>query len=157
MGDMHLGKTSLVKHSIKVTDPIPFKERYRIPSSMSEEVRKYLKEMLEIGTIKKSNSPLASAVTLVRKKDGGLRFYKDLRRLNAKNSKDAYAFPRIDKTLGLLEWGRTLFNHRSEIQDIGRLNQMKSSKPLRAFTAGPLCFYECDWMPFGLTIAPATF
>ena len=34
---------------------------------------------------------------------------------------------------------------------------MTDSKPLTAFTVGPLGFYECVWMPFGLTNAPATF
>ena len=29
MDDLELGKTSVVKHTIKVTDPTPFKERYR--------------------------------------------------------------------------------------------------------------------------------
>ena len=33
----------------------------------------------------------------------------------------------------------------------------EDSKPLTAFTVGPLRFYECIWMPFGLTNAPATF
>ena len=33
----------------------------------------------------------------------------------------------------------------------------EESKPLTAFTVGPLGFYECVQMPFGLTNAPATF
>ena len=33
----------------------------------------------------------------------------------------------------------------------------EASKPLAAFTVGPLGFYECVQMPFGLTNAPATF
>ena len=33
----------------------------------------------------------------------------------------------------------------------------EESKPLTAFTVGPLGFYECERMPFGLTNAPATF
>ena len=32
-----------------------------------------------------------------------------------------------------------------------------ASKPLTAFTVGPLGFYECVQMPFGLTNALATF
>ena len=55
---MDLGKTSLVKHSIKLTDDIPFKEHYWwIPQSMYEEVWECLKEMLEIGLILPSHSP----------------------------------------------------------------------------------------------------
>ena len=33
----------------------------------------------------------------------------------------------------------------------------EASKPLTAFTVGPLGFYECERMPFGLTNAPTTF
>ena len=33
----------------------------------------------------------------------------------------------------------------------------EESKPLTAFTVGPLGFYECKRMPFGLTNAPAMF
>ena len=33
----------------------------------------------------------------------------------------------------------------------------EESKPLTAFTVGPLGFYEYERMPFGLTNAPATF
>ena len=33
----------------------------------------------------------------------------------------------------------------------------EASKPLTAFTVGPLGFYECVQMPFGLTNALATF
>ena len=38
--DLDLGKTSIVKHSIKVNDPVPFKEQYRcIPPGMYDEVK----------------------------------------------------------------------------------------------------------------------
>ena len=42
----------------------------------------HIQEMLDIGAICKLHSPWVSAVVLVRKKDGGLRFYIDLRKLN---------------------------------------------------------------------------
>ena len=47
---------------------MPFKEMYRrIPPGQFEEVRKHLKEMLEVDAIRKLNSPWASAVVLLRK------------------------------------------------------------------------------------------
>ena len=52
LGDMDTGKTSVVKHSNKLTDPTPFKKRYiDIPPHQYEEVRKHLQEMLDIGGI----------------------------------------------------------------------------------------------------------
>ena len=98
-----MGKTDLVKHVIKLDNYVPFKEWYqRIPPHQYEEVRKHLNEMLEIGAIQKSNSPWASAVVLVRKKDGSLRFCIDLRKLNAHTVKDAYRLPQNEDSLDSL-------------------------------------------------------
>ena len=67
--DLDLGKTSIVKHSIKVNDPVLFKEWYMcIPPGMYDEVKVHIQEMLDVGTIRLSNSPWASAVILVWKK-----------------------------------------------------------------------------------------
>ena len=78
-----VGKTSLVQHEIKLSDKIPFKERYgRIPPHQYEEVRKHLQEMLDIGAICRSTNPWASPVVLVCKTDGSLWFCIDLRKLN---------------------------------------------------------------------------
>ena len=58
LDDLDLGHTLVVKHEIKLNDYTPFKERYRrIPPHQYDEVRRHLKEMLEIGAIRKSNSP----------------------------------------------------------------------------------------------------
>ena len=81
--DLDLGKTALIKHKIRLIDQTPFKERYRcIPPHMYDDVRAHIQEMLDIGAIYKSHSLWASAVVLVWKKDGGLRFCIDLRKLN---------------------------------------------------------------------------
>ena len=49
LDDLDLGHTSVVKHEIKLNDYTPFKKRYRrIPPHQYEEVKKHLKEMLEI-------------------------------------------------------------------------------------------------------------
>ena len=82
--DLDLGKTLIVKHSIKLTDSTPFKECYRCnPPGMYEKMKAHIQEMLDIGVIHPSNSPWGSAVVLLWKKDGKLRFCINLGRLNA--------------------------------------------------------------------------
>ena len=155
--DLELGKTDLVKHEIKLDNYVPFKEQYRwIPPHQYEEVRKHLNEMLEIGAIRKSNSPWASAVVLVRKKDGSLRFCIDLRKLNARTVKDAYSLPRIEDSLDSLN-SSCIFTSIDLKAGYWQVEMDPQSIPLTAFTVGPLGFYECVKMPFGLTNAPATF
>ena len=111
--DLDLGKCNTIKHAIKITDAQPFKERYRrIPPHLYEEVKKHLQEMIEVGAIRKSFSPWASAVVLVGKKMGGLRFCIDLRKLNNRTIKDGYSLPRIEDTLDCLHgavWFSTLY------------------------------------------------
>ena len=59
MDSLDLGQTDLVKHHIELTDYAPIKDRYRrILPHQYEEVRKHLKEMLEIG----ANSALQQSV-----------------------------------------------------------------------------------------------
>ena len=43
--DLDMGRTNLVKHHIKLTDPVPFKEAYRrIPPQMYDEVKAHIQE-----------------------------------------------------------------------------------------------------------------
>ena len=157
LDDLDLGHTLIVKHKIELDDYKPFRDRYRqILPHQYEEVRKHLKEMLETGAIWKSNSPWASAVVLVSKKDGSLRFCIDLWKLNAQTIKDAYSLPRIEETLDCLG-GSIIFTSLDLKSGYWQVEMDEASKPLTAFTIGPLGFYECERMPFGLTNAPTTF
>ena len=155
--DLDLGKTALIKHKIQLTDQMPLKEHCRhIPPHMYDDVRAHIQEMLDIGTICKLHTSWASAVVPVWKKDGGLRFCIDLRKLNNRTVKDAYSLSKIDKTLDSLQ-GSRWFSSLDLKSGYWQVKMDKESKPLIAFTLGPLEFYECNRMPFRLTNAPATF
>ena len=82
---------------------------------MYDEVKVHIQEMLDVGAIRPSNSPWASAVVLIHKKDGKLRFCIDLQKLNARTIKDTYSLPRIDETLDCLNGGRVVLFSRFEI------------------------------------------
>ena len=157
MTSLDLGRTDLVKHHIQLDDYTPIKDRYRrIPPHQYEEVRKHLEEMLDIGAIRRSNSPWASPVVLVRKKDGSLRFCIDLRKLNAWTVKDAYSLPHIEDTLESFN-GACIFTSLDLKSGYWQVKLNEESIPLTTFMVGLLGFYECVRMLFGLTNAPATF
>ena len=64
--------------------------------------------------------------------------------------------PHIDETLDCLG-GATIFTSLDLRSGYWQVKMEEGSKPLTAFTVGPLGFYECERMPFGLTNARATF
>ena len=70
--------------------------------------------------------------------------------------KDAYSLPRIDETLDCLG-GAMIFTSLDLKSGYWQVEMDEESKALTAFMVSPLGFYECERMPFGLTIAPATF
>ena len=141
--DKELGWTDLVKHKIKLDNYVPFKEQYRrIPPHQYDKVKKHLKEMLEIGAIRRSESLWASAVVLIRKKDGSLRFCIDLKKLNSRTVKDAYSIPWIEDSLDSLN-GSCIFTSINLKAGYWQVELDEDSIPLTAFTVGPLGFCEC--------------
>ena len=112
--------------------------------------------MLDTGAIWKSHSPWASMMVLVQKKDGCLRFSIDLRKLNNWAVKDAFPLPHNEETLNSLK-GSQWFSSLNLTSGYWQIKMEEVSKSLTTFTMGPLEFYECNRMPFGLSNAPATF
>ena len=154
--DLDLGKTALIKHKIQLTDQTPFKEHYQhIPLHMYDDMRAHIQEMLDIGAIGKLHSPWASTVVQGQKKDGGLRFCINLRKLNNWTVKDAYSLPQIDKTLNSLQ-GSQWFSSLNLRSGYSQVKMDEESKPLTLFTVGLLDFYECKRMSFRLTDALGT-
>ena len=101
--------------------------------------------MLEIGAIWKLNSPWASPIVLVRKKDGSLRFCIDLCQLNVRTIKDIYSLPQIEDAINSLDSlnGACLFTSLNLKSGYWQVKLDEESVPLTAFMVGPLGFYEC--------------
>ena len=155
--DLDIGLTSLVKHSIRLDDEQPFKQRHRkIAPAMYKEVRLHLQELLEAGVIRKSRSPWASNIVLVRKKDQSLRLCVDFRQLNKRTVKDAYALPRIEDILEGLG-GSKYYSVLDMKSGYYQVEVTEECKPMTAFTVGPLGFFEYNRLAFGLSNAPATY
>ena len=70
--------------------------------------------------------------------------------------KDAYSLPYIDRTLDSLQGSQWLSSLNLK-SGYWQVEMDEESKPLTTFTVGPLGFYECERMPFGLTNVPTMF
>ena len=123
---------------------------------MVEEVRDHLKEMLESGAIRPSQSVWCNAEVLVWKKDGSLQLCIDFCCLNTCTKRDSYPLPRIQEVLeSLVGTG-----HFSCLDLKSRFWQIKMEEVLKqyiAFMVGNWGFFKCDWIPFGLCDVLATF
>lgn len=154
--DSDLGRTHLTRHQIDTGQARPIKMApRRVPLHLQQEVAEHVKQMQENGIIQPSCSPWAAPVVPVRKKDGGLRFCVDYRKLNEVTRKDAYPLPRIDDALDSLhsaQWFSTL----DLASGYWQVEVDPQSRPKTAFITRQGLF-EFNVLPFGLTNSPSTF
>ena len=123
--------------------------------ALRDTVDQLVQEMLERNVIRPSQSPWASPIVLVKKKDGTLRFCVDYRRLNAVTKLDVFPLPRIDDTLDLLSQTK-YFTTLDLASGYWQVEMCESDREKTAFTTYS-GLYEFNVMPFGLCNAPATF
>lgn len=114
-----------------------------------------MQKHLDAGVVVPSCSAWASPVVLVRKKDGGVRWCVDYRKVNEATQKDAYPLPKKEECLDTLSGSKlvsTLDLHSGYHQF--EVNEKDRSKT--AFITKQRLF-EYTRMPFGLCNAPSTF
>ena len=150
------GETDLFQLEIETGDTAPIRQPVRrLPFAVRHEVAQQLKKMQEMGVIQPSNSPWASPIVLVRKKDGSLRFCIDYRKLNTVTKADTFPLTRIDDLLDQL--GKSKYLSTLDLAaGYWQIPVHPDSQEKTAFVTHR-GLYQFRVMPFGLRNAPAAF
>ena len=155
-GEDDLGCTPLLEHKIETHGP-PLRQPYRRQNpAVRQEEMAHVQQMLASDVLRPSNSPWASPVVMVKKKDGSLRFCVDFRKLNAATVKDAHPLPRIDDLLDILH-GIRWFSTLDLKSGYWQVPIMERDKEKTAFRTSSRQLYEFNQVPFDLCNASATF
>lgn len=128
---------------------------YRLSVQEENELRVRIKELLSAGHIRPSQSPWAAPILFVPKKDGGLRFCVDYRKLNSMTIRDQHALPIPEDQIRRLT-GAKVFSKIDLRSGYYQVRVAEADVEKTAFTTA-YGLYEFTVMPFGLTNAPATF
>jgi exodeoxyribonuclease III len=118
-------------------------------------LRKHIDEMLKYNIIEHSQSPWASAVVMVPKKDGSIRICVDYRLLNKHTIRSQYPMTRIDDALSSLD-GAKFFSAADCNMAYHQIPIAPEDRAKTAFRS-PSGLYQFKKMAFGLCGAPAAY
>lgn len=150
----HAGST--VEHVINTSSSPPVRAHpYRQSPAIEASIQKEIDKLLSDGVIEHSNSPWASPIVMVKKKDGTWRMCIDYRKLNAVTVPDVYPLPAIDQMLYNMTSAR-VFTTMDLQSAYNQILVDKEDQPKTAFIHRT-GLYQYRRMPFGLRNAPATF
>jgi Reverse transcriptase (RNA-dependent DNA polymerase) len=135
-------------------EPKSFKT-YNLTPEEQVELNKFLKENLDKGYIKPSQSPMASPFFFVKKKDEKLRPCQDYRYLNDWTVKNTYPLPLISEIMDKIKGAKffTKFDVRWGYNNV----RIKAKDQWKAAFKTNRGLFEPMVMFFGMCNSPATF
>ena len=147
----------MLEHVVDTADARPVKQLpRRLPQALKPVVDKQGNEMLEAGVSCQSNSPWASHIVLVHKKDGNWRFCIDFQKVNDLMVKDAYPLPQVNDIVDSLN-GQKYFSTLDLTSGYWQVPVEQESIPKTAFVIPGGGHFEFLTLPSGMTNAVPTF
>ena len=148
--------TPFAVHKINTGDHEPiFSPPYRISYAKSNELKCELESLLANDVIEECESPWASPVVIVPKKDGSIRLCVDYRKLNSVTLPDRFPLPRMDDLLHAAK--STRFMSTLDLQSGYHQVEVAEEDRDKTCLITPFGTFRFKRMPFGLRNAPATF
>ncbi|XP_077275167.1 uncharacterized protein LOC143904389 [Temnothorax americanus] len=151
-----IGCTKKAEMKIKLHDTTPVHYRpYRMSQAERAQIQRMIDDLREAEIIEESDSPFASHVILVRKKNGDVRMCIDYRGVNKQTVKRPFSMARIDDQVDRVQ-GMRYFTTLDLSSGYYQVPMSDDSKHITAFSTTD-GHYHFKRMPFGLCNAPAEF
>ncbi|CAF3104286.1 unnamed protein product [Rotaria sp. Silwood2] len=145
-----------IQHTINTRDSLPISSRpYPRTIQQRRELQEEIKKMIETNQIRPSNSPWSSPVIIHKKKDGGIRFLVDYRKLNSVTKKDSFPQPTTEELLHRLG-GHKFYTKLDLKSGYFQLPIHESDKEKTAFITQD-GLWEFNVLPQGIMNGPLTF
>ena len=149
------GKTSVIEHKIDLTDDRPIRcKLYPLLYAKRGKIREEIKNMMDTGIVRKSSSPYASPLVVVKKKDGSNRMCVDYRKLNLITVADPAPMTTAENLFGKL--GKCQYYSTIDLsKGYGQIPVAEKNIHKTAFVTQD-GRYESLRMPFGMKNSGAT-
>lgn len=151
-----IDRKSSIEHHIQLDTNRPISQKqYYLAPELESEVKSYLHDLEKKGIVRRSSSPYASPITIVKKPDGKLRICGDYRQLNKHTIADRYPLPHIQSFSNNL-YKSTIFSKLDLTSAFHQIKMYEQDIPKTAITTAA-GLYEFVYMPYGLKTASQTF
>src|SRR3979490_3075309 len=130
---------------------------YPMSPNEQRELEAFLEENLKSHRIHPSKSPMASPVFFIKKKDSGLHFVQDYRKLNDITIKNAYPLPLVPDIINKVAAAKAKHFTKLDVRWGYNSVRIKEGDEWKAAYQMNRGLYEPLVMFFGLTNSPATF